>query len=695
MWGNLSYKNLLKEGGDLLLVLGLAGVVLLMIIPVPAYLVDVFLVFSITLSILIFMVSLYSSRPLDFSVFPTLILFATLIRLTLNVASTRLILLNGSSGDEAAGKVIKAFGYFVAGGNYIVGFIIFIILIVINFVVITKGAGRIAEVAARFTLDAMPGKQLAVDADLNAGAITDQEAKRRREELEKHADFYGAMDGASKFVRGDAVAGILITVVNVIGGFIIGMAQEGLDFSEAARIYTVLSIGDGLVGQIPALIISTAAGLIVTKVSNQHRLSEEIGAQTLAHWRPMAMAGVILFVLSLVPGLPHLLFILMAALLGFASYRIWSREKEETMNQSQVELTRESSPNQTSQQVDNVPLLDPIEIEVGYDLVGLVDQRSAGEFPQRVLGIRRQLATEMGILLPPVHIRDNLKFKPNEYRILLKGATIARGELLPKHLLALDPGMTTRQIEGVPTQDPTFGLPALWITEEMRDAAMIAGYTVVDLPSVLATHLMEVLRHNLHEIFGWQDMSKLIEQLKVTNPKLVSDLIPEMLPFGQILKVLQNLLREQVSIRDLVTIFETLAENAIHTKDPYELTQFVRVALGRSISQRHLASDQKLYALTLARSMEEKLLQSVTNTKNGPQIVLDPNMARSFVEEIGKKVKEKVTSHQSPVLLTSQQVRPHLSQLIEKFIPNLAVLAHSEVAGHVNVMPIGMIGEGL
>ncbi len=572
----------------------------------------------------------------------------------------------------------------------------FLIILIVQYIVITKGAERVAEVAARFTLDAMPGKQLAVDADMNAGLLNDKEAKKRREDLEREADFYGAMDGASKFVRGDAIAGILITVVNIVGGFIIGMAQQGMEFTDAAKIYTVLSIGDGLVSQIPALIISVSAGLIVTKVSTQQKLSDEIGHQTFHQWRPLALAGLILFLLGVVPSLPHIPFMFLAGVMAFSAYRVAMKDKKQ-MAQEEKALAESNLPGAGAaaqeQQSENVPPLDVMEIEVGYDLVPLVDQKSGGEFPTRIVGIRRQLAHEMGVILPPVHIRDNLKLKSSEYKIFLKGAVVGQGDLMPHHLLALDSGMITRALDGIPTKDPTFGLNALWIPESQKDAAVISGYTVVDLASVIATHLVEVVRHNLYDLFGWQDLAKLLDQAKVTHPKLVSDLIPEILPFGTVLKVTQNLLREQVSIRDFLTVLESLAEHASHTRDASELTEYVRTALGRSISQHYLASDQTLYAITLARSMEEKLLQSLSNSKTGLQLSLDPNLAKTIVEQIGQEAKKNVAQSQPPVVLTSQQIRPHLYRLIERFIPNLAVLAHGEVAGHVKVKQVGMIGE--
>jgi flagellar biosynthesis protein FlhA len=482
--------------------------------------------------------------------------------------------------------------------------------------------------------------------------------------------------------------------VNIVGGLIIGVGQQGMDFSDAAKIYTILSIGDGLVGQIPALIVSVSAGFIVTKVSTNLKLSEEISNQTMAQWRPLALAAFILFTMALVPGFPKLPFLFLATLFAVGAYRIAYKKNEDSL----VEASSTSNPDQASQSasVETVPPMDVLEIEVGYDLVPLVDQKSGGEFPSRIVGIRRQMAHEMGVVLAPVHIRDNLKLKSNEYRIFLKGSVIAQGELMAKHWMALDPGSTTRVIEGIPTKDPTFGLNALWVPEKQKENAVIAGYTVVDLASIMATHLVEVVRHNLHELFGWQDLAKLLDSVKVSHPKLVSDLIPEMLSFGTVLKVLQNLLHERVSIRDFPTILEALAEHAGFNKDSQELTEHVRISLGRSIAQHYMSSDQTLYALTLSRTLEDKLLQSlVSQGKSGSQLMMDPNLARTLVEQIGQEAKKNVTNERPPVVLTSQQVRPHLYKLIERFIPNLAVLAHSEVAGHVRVKPVGMIGEAI
>lgn len=685
----ISWLEKIKANGELAIILAVTGMVLMMVIPLPPFLLDSFLVGSIGLAILILLVGFYSNKPLDFSVFPTMLLFATLFRLTLNIASTRLILLNGSKGSDAAGFVIQAFGDFVAGGSYVVGLIVFIILVLINFVVITKGAGRIAEVAARFTLDSMPGKQLAIDADLNAGIITDKEAKERRKQLESESDFYGAMDGASKFVRGDAIAGIIITLVNIIGGFIIGMAQQGLGFEKALSIYTILSVGDGLVTQIPALIISVAAGVIVTKVSKDKKVSGEIYDQLLRRWRPLALAGTILFLMALVPSLPTLPFLFLGSAFGGAAYFL---RKSEIKKEKEEKTKEPLDEPQVQENKSFIPPLDILELEVGYDLISLVDQNTGGEFPARIMGIRKQFANEMGIILPPVHIRDNLKLKPTEYKIYLKGAVVGEADLMPHHVLALDPGMTTKKIEGIPTKDPTFGLDAYWIADDKKEDAVVAGYTVVDLASVMATHLIEIVRHHLHEIFGRQELDHIIEQVKLSHPRVVNDLIPDLLPFGVVLKVIQNLLKERVSVRDMLSILETLAENAGHTKDSEELTEFVRVALGRSIAQQHLAQDENLYVITLDRETEEKLMQSIHPKAGGSQIAIEPSLARSLVEKIGEQARQYLGQNQPPVVLTAQKVRPYLYRLIEKFIPNLSVLAHSEVAGHVTVKPLSVVG---
>lgn len=688
-----SIGKIFHIGKDALMAIAIVGVLLIMIVPMSPFMMDVMLTLSITLALMILMTSMSVMQPLEFSVFPTILLFSTMFRLALNVATTRLILLHGSEGDLAAGKVIRAFGEFVVGGNYVVGFIVFIILIIINFVVITKGAGRISEVAARFTLDAMPGKQLAIDADLNAGIITEAEARQRRSRIESEADFYGAMDGASKFVRGDAVAGLLITIINVLGGFIIGVAQQKMSLTDALKVYTLLTVGDGLVTQIPALIVSTAAGVIVTKVAKEDSLSDSLTRQLLARWKPLILVACILMLMGFMPGLPSIPFMIMAVIAGTHALRVRKRELQREMQavenaapgQAQVEERKEKN------EVTLAPI-DILRLEVGYDLIQLVDQRVGGTFPSRIIAIRNQFAQEFGVIIPPVHICDNLRLRSGEYRILLKGANVGGGDLLPHHCLAMSPGMTTRKLDGVETHEPAFGLPALWISEEKREEAIVAGYTVVDLGSVMATHLTEIVRRNLHEIFNRQDLVRMIDQFKEQYPKVVSDLIPELLPFGTVLKVLQNLLKEQISVRDLLTIFETLADLAPHTKDIDVLTEQVRVALGRTITQQFMHHDGTIGAICLEKGLEERLVGSIHSQQSGGQMIIEPGTARSIIEGIGQTMEHNAQAMQQPVLLTTQMLRPHLRRLLERFLPNLPVLSHSEVAGNAQVRMLGMIG---
>ncbi len=688
-----SIGKIFHIGKDALMAIAIVGVLLIMIVPMSPFMMDVMLTLSITLALMILMTSMSVMQPLEFSVFPTILLFSTMFRLALNVATTRLILLHGSEGDLAAGKVIRAFGEFVVGGNYVVGFIVFIILIIINFVVITKGAGRISEVAARFTLDAMPGKQLAIDADLNAGIITEAEARQRRSRIESEADFYGAMDGASKFVRGDAVAGLLITIINVLGGFIIGVAQQNMSLTDALKVYTLLTVGDGLVTQIPALIVSTAAGVIVTKVAKEDSLSDSLTHQLLKRWKPLILVACILMLMGFMPGLPSIPFMIMAVIAGTHALRVRKRELQREMQaaenaapgQAQVEERKEKN------EVTLAPI-DILRLEVGYDLIQLVDQRVGGTFPSRIIAIRNQFAQEFGVIIPPVHICDNLRLRSGEYRILLKGANVGGGDLLPHHCLAMSPGMTTRKLDGVETHEPAFGLPALWISEEKREEAIVAGYTVVDLGSVMATHLTEIVRRNLHEIFNRQDLVRMIDQFKEQYPKVVSDLIPELLPFGTVLKVLQNLLKEQISVRDLLTIFETLADLAPHTKDIDVLTEQVRVALGRTITQQFMHHDGTIGAICLEKGLEERLVGSIHSQQSGGQMIIEPGTARSIIEGIGQTMEHNAQAMQQPVLLTTQMLRPHLRRLLERFLPNLPVLSHSEVAGNAQVRMLGMIG---
>ena len=540
---------------DLLVAIGLVLVLGVMLIPLPAFMLDIALTGSLTLSLLVLLVSIYTNKTLDFSVFPSLLLITTLFRLSLNVASTRLILTDGHNGDQAVGAVISSFGNFVVGNNYAIGFIVFVILVVINFVVITKGSGRVAEVAARFTLDAMPGKQMSIDADLNAGLIDEEQARSRRKEIESEADFYGAMDGASKFVRGDAIAGIIITVVNMIAGLAIGVMQKGLDVSTAAEYYTKLTIGDGLVSQIPALIISTAAGMVVTRSSTQRDVGSAITNQLFISPRAVGIVAGILGVLGLVPGLPTVPFVGIAIVLGLVSFFISEYQKEEAAKQEQVEV--EGGEESPREKIESLLPLDMVELEVGYGLINIVESEESGDLLERILSIRKQFAMDLGIIVPSIHIRDNLQLEPGDYQVLIKGNRVAGGTLKPDYMLAMDPGNVSDPIDGIPTREPAFGLDALWVAPKQKEEAEIMGYTVVDLPTVMATHITEIIRTHAHELLGRQEASSLIDNFKKSYPKVVEELIPDLLPLGTVVKVLQNLLQEQVSIRDLLTIFYT------------------------------------------------------------------------------------------------------------------------------------------
>ncbi|MGD9150165.1 MAG: flagellar biosynthesis protein FlhA, partial [Desulfobacterales bacterium] len=545
------------KNSDLLMAVAVVGILVFMVMPLPTFLLDLLLSFSITFSLIILLASMYVQRPLDLSSFPSILLLATLFRLSLNVASTRIILLHGNEGTLAAGKVIQSFGSFVVGGNYLVGIIVFLILVAINFMVITKGAGRIAEVAARFTLDGMPGKQMSIDADLNAGLITEQEARERRDIIAREAEYYGAMDGANKFVRGDAVAGIVITLINIIGGLTIGIFQNKMSFVDAAQNYTLLTIGDGLVTQVPALIVSTAAGVIVTRAGAASSLGAEISSQILIQPKAIAVAAGVLLGFGLVPGLPTIPFLVLAVLAGGLAYSIFQSIKERTRTEEAAQISEEKA--LPIDQFEALPPLDTLAIEVGYGLIPLVDIEQDGQLLDRIKSLRRQIARELGIIVAPVHIQDNMRLKAGEYSILLKGNEVAKGELLTNYYLAMNPNAVEEKIDGIPTEEPTYGLPALWIKEDVKEHALTKGYTVVDLATVLTTHLSEIVKQHCHEMLGRQDVQQLLDTLKETHPKVVEELVPNLLPLGGVVRVLQNLLREQVPIRDLLAICETLA----------------------------------------------------------------------------------------------------------------------------------------
>lgn len=674
---------------DLVVAVALMLILAVMLIPLPAFMLDLSLTLSLSFALLILLVALYTEKTLDFSIFPSLLLMTTLFRLALNVASTRLILAQGHNGLEAAGEVISAFGSFVAGDNYIIGLIVFIILVVINFIVITKGSGRVAEVAARFTLDAMPGKQMSIDADLNSGLINENEARRRRKEIEAEADFFGAMDGASKFVRGDAIAGIIITLINIVGGLLIGVLQKGLSLSNAAEFYTMLTIGDGLVSQIPALIISTAAGIVVTRNSGDRNIGTDMARQLFIKPRAVAIVAGALGILALVPGLPTTSFLLMAMGLGSISWVLDRFQKEK--KQEEATAREEESLKPKKENIESLLPLDLIELEVGYSLIHVVESDQSGDLLERIVSIRKQFALDMGIIVPSVHIRDNLQLEAGEYRFLIKGVKVGGGHLRSDSLLAMDPGNVMDPVAGIPTKEPAFGLDALWVSKGQKEEAELAGYTVVDLPTVMATHLTEVIRHHAFELFGRQEADSLIENFKKLYPKVIDDLIPEPLPLGTVVKVLQNLLREQVSIRDLLTIFENLADQAHRTKDPELLTEAARKALARQISAKYSSEEGELQVMTLSPYLEEMISQSLLQTEQGVQLVMDPRAAQEMLSRIAQSIEDHPEIAGQPILLTSPTSRRHLFKLTSRFIPQLIVLSHNEVASDAKIRSIGTV----
>lgn len=675
---------------DLLIAIGLFAILAVMIIPLPPFLLDIFLTISLSLSILILLVAIYIQKALEFSVFPSLLLISTLFRLSLNVATTRLVLSHGHEGPKAAGEVIHAFGDFVIGNNYVIGLVVFIILVVINFIVITKGSGRVAEVAARFTLDSMPGKQMAIDADLNAGLVTEEEARRRRMEVEQEADFYGAMDGASKFVRGDAIAGIIITIVNIVGGLLIGVLQKGIDLSTAAKYYTMLTVGDGLIAQIPALIISTAAGIVVTRSSrNGKNMGEEITAQLFLKPRALYVASGLIGFLALVPGMPKLPFVLMAGMLGGTAWVIDKYQKEEITEKKRKD--EEATMGPKKENIETLLPLDVVELEIGYGLISVVESDQSGDLLERIASIRKQFALDLGIVVPSVHIRDNLQLEPGEYRVLIKGNKVGGGIMRTDHFLAMDPGNVTAHVDGIPTREPAFGLDALWVGIALREEAENAGYTVVDLPTVMATHLTEIIRGHAHELLGRQEASNLIENFKKTYPKVVEELIPDLLPLGSVVRVLQNLLRESVSIRDLLTIFETLADESTRSKDIEVLTENVRKGLNRAISSKYANERNQVQVMTLHPVIEELVANSLLQTEQGVQLVMDPQTASRLISQIAKTVESHPEIAGQPVLLTSPTARRHLYKLISRFIPQLVVLSHNELTSEISVKSVALV----
>lgn len=677
---------------DLMIAVGLMAILAVMVVPLPAFMLDLGLTLSLASSILILLISIYVTKALEFSVFPTLLLVTTLFRLALNVATTRLVLTHGHEGQEAAGEVIKAFANFVVGNNYVIGIIVFVILVVINFVVITKGSGRVAEVAARFTLDAMPGKQMAIDADLNAGLINETEARRRRKEIEAEADFYGAMDGASKFVRGDAVAGIVITLVNIIGGLLIGVLQKDLDLATAAKNYTSLTIGDGLVAQIPALVISTAAGIVVTRASaGKNNIGDEIVNQLFVNPRALYITGAVFACLALIPGLPKIPFFIISGGLALIAYLVDQYKLEKAEEERKKSEDVDKGPKKEN--IENLLPLDMIELEVGFGLINVVENEGSGDLIERITSIRKQFALDLGIIVPSVHIRDNLQLGSGDYRVLIKGNKVGGGNMRPDALLAMDPGTVVDAVEGVPTKEPAFGLDALWISPQRKEEAEMAGYTVVDLPTVMATHLTEVIRSHAHELMGRQEASALVENLKKTHPKVVEDLIPEHLSLGAVVRVLQALLREQVSIRDLRTIFETLSDESTRSKDVEVLTEAVRKALARTITSKY-SHDREVHVMTLSPNVEEMVANSLLQTEQGVQLVMDPQTAHRLISQVAKTVETHPEIAGQPILLTSPTSRRHIFKLVHRFLPQLVVLSHSEVTTEASVKSVGTVELG-
>jgi flagellar biosynthesis protein FlhA len=679
----------ITKNSDITIAVAVVAILAFMVIPLPPMLLDLLISFNITFALIILLASMYTLRPLELSAFPSILLLITLFRLSLNVASTRIILIHGNEGAMAAGKVIQAFGSFVVGGNYLVGIIVFIILVVINFMVITKGAGRISEVAARFTLDAMPGKQMAIDADLNAGLINEQQARLRREEISREAEYYGAMDGANKFVRGDAIAGIIITMANIIGGLAIGVFQNKMSFANAAQTYTLLTIGDGLVTQIPALIISTSAGIIVSRAGAASSLGAEITSQILYQPRAIGITSIVLFGFGIIPGLPLIPFWVLGSLAGGLTYFIYKATRQRTLAEQDAQAREEEAV--PVEHLDSLPLLDTLAIEVGYGLIPLVDAEQDGELLERIKSIRRQVAYEIGIIVPPVHIQDNMRLKPGEYSILLKGNEIARGELMTNYYLAMNPGSVDEKIDGIATHEPTYGLPALWIKESAKEQALAKGYTVVDLAAVMTTHLSEIVKRHGPEFLGRQEVQQLLDNLKESHPKVVEELVPNYLSLGGVVKVLQNLLREQVPIRDLLLVLETLADWAPATKDLDLLTEYVRQALARTITKMHQAADGVLPVITLDHSVESSLAEAIQPTEQGNHFALDPSTAQKIVNNLAQVLDKSSSPNYQPVIVCSAPIRCYFKKLVDQFIPNLSVLSYDEILSNVEIQSIGTL----
>ena len=689
----LSIQDFIRRAG----LVGMAGPVLIvmilamMVLPLPPMLLDILFTFNIAISIMVLLVSMNTNKALDFAIFPTVLLITTLLRLSLNVASTRIVLLEGHTGPDAAGKVIESFGHFLVGGNYAVGLVVFAILVIINFVVITKGAGRIAEVGARFTLDAMPGKQMAIDADLNAGLIGEDVARKRRAEIAQEADFYGAMDGASKFVRGDAVAGIIILFINVIGGLIVGVLQHDLTLAVAAKNYTLLTIGDGLVAQIPALVISTAAGLVVSRVASDQNIGQQLVTQLFKQPQVIMLTAGIIGAMGLIPGMPHVAFLLLAgALVGLAHYLVKKSESAVVQEESAAATVTPVITESAEASWEDVAQVDVLGLEVGYRLISLVDKTQDGDLLRRIKGIRKKFTQDIGFLPPSVHIRDNLDLRPNGYRITLKGVDVGSGETYPNLFLAINPGSVTGELPGTQTRDPAFGLPAVWIEAALRDQAQGMGYTVVDPGTVVATHLSHLISTRAAELLGRQEVQQLLDHLGKIAPKLVEDLVPKTLPLGTVQKVLQNLLDEGMHIRDMRTIVETLAENAPRTQDAYQLTSLVRVALGPAIVQQFYPSTQELQVIGMDKELEYILMQAMQSSQNG--IGIEPGLADTVLRGARTAAETQEQLGLPTVMLVPTQLRDLLARFLKRAVPGIRVISHDEVPDFKTIRVTAMVG---
>ena len=676
-------RSMIKAKSDLFVAISVVFVILIMIVPLNSFFIDIFLTLSISLSLLILFIAMYIGKPLDFSVFPSVLLIVTLFRLSLNIASTRLILVHGDEGAQAAGLIIKGFGTFIVGGNYVVGAVVFLILMIINFVVITKGAGRVAEVAARFTLDAMPGKQMSIDADLNAGLIDDAGARKRREKVEMEADFYGAMDGASKFVRGDAIAGIIIIFVNIIGGLIIGVVQKGMAANDALAVYTILTIGDGLVSQIPALLTSTAAGIIVTRAASESNLGSDMVKQLFTQPRALSLASIVILSIGMIPGIPLVPFLILSTVTFGMSYFLRKAAREEVAGVPELVPEEKEKP-------DIIQPLEILEIEIGYGLIPIVDSEQGGELLDKLRAIRKQMGMELGIVVPPMKLRDNLQLKPFEYLILIKGIEMGRGELLLGNVLAMGGDDKKGVRDGVPTKEPVFNLDAYWVNEKERDRYIAEGFTVVDHPTIIATHLTEILRNNAHELMTRQETQKLVDSVSAVHPKVVEELTQNQINVGVIQKVLQNLLREQVSIRDLVTILESIADASTSSRDTELITEFVRQRMSRSILKPYLV-DGVLNILILEKSLEEKMINNLQQSDQGSFLALDLSFSQRLIEKIGNEVRKALMQNIQPMLLVHPVLRGKLRKFLERYIQGITIISHNEIPPQIKMQSVGVI----